>query len=378
MGGPVESVRQLGTYFTARGHRFEVAAAADTPRDEWVARFPLPVHPLGPAYTKYAYSPRVRPWLEAHAAQYDVLIINGVWQAHTRIAARHARAHGIPHFIYTHGLLDPWNRSAHPVKYLKKLGYWWLFEKTSLEGADGVVFTSAEEASLASRYLPSARWRPVVVGGGIEAPPPVPSPDAEALLARFPVARGRRVWLFLSRVHPKKGLENLLAVMPSMAWKHETPLLMIAGDGDERYVEQLRKAALPLGADVLFTGPLYDRDKWAAYSLAELFVLPTHQENFGIVLAEALATGTPVITTRAANTWREIEAANAGIVCEDSVRSLRAALERWEAMDPAGRERMGQAARDCFRSHFEVGIAARRLMAALERSVAARSAAAAG
>lgn len=366
IGGPVELVKQQGQYCVRHGHCFEILSVADTMNDWWIADFPVQVHCAGPAFTKYAFSPRVRAWLESNVASYDIVVINGVWQAHTRVAARISKAFGIPYFIYTHGLLDPWNRRAHPIKYLMKLCYWRAFEKRSLESAEALVFTSDEEARLAALYLPSAKWTALVAGGGIDAPARADEAAVETLRQKLQLPGHGKVWLFLSRLHPKKGLETLLSVFSSIERHDDAPTLLIVGEGDPDYVRALRSSEAGRSAGIVWAGPLYGGEKSAAYGLAEVFLLPTHQENFGIVLAEALGSGVPVITTRGVNIWRQISACGAGIICEDSEGSFRDAVHTWLSMGQERRRAMGQAAKRCFEENFEIDIPAGRLISAFE------------
>ena len=113
---------------------------------------------------------------------------------------------------------------------------------------------------------------------------------------------------------------------------------------------------------VLWPGMLKDEVKWGAYAAAEAFVLPSHQENFGIVVAEALACGLPVIISNKVNIWREIEADDAGLVGEDDQAGTDDALDRWLATSLAERAAMAEAARGCFLNHFEIDHAARSLL----------------
>src|SRR5690349_6044496 len=106
-GGPVESVAQLGSYLNGLGVRVEVAACSDAPDAPWLARYPLPVHPMGPGLGNYGYSSRLIPWLREHGPAFDLWIINGIWQYHASAASRTARKLGKPYLVYTHGMLDP-------------------------------------------------------------------------------------------------------------------------------------------------------------------------------------------------------------------------------------------------------------------------------
>jgi glycosyltransferase involved in cell wall biosynthesis len=372
MGGPVECVNQLATFFRSVGHTVDVLAAADLPTDAWIAGFPARVIPAGPARWKYAYSPRVARWLAANCQNYDVMVINGLWQAHVQAAWRAAVRARLPYFLYAHGLLDPWNRGAHPFKYVKKFLYWLVAERKSLRRATGVVFTSDEEAHLATQFFPSSNWKAVVVGNGIAAPPPPTSEEIKRLKDRYPRLEGRRTWLFLSRIHSKKGIENLLDAFAKVEFRGPKPMLLMVGTGEAEYVRHLEKKAgeLSLNDDVLWAGPLYDRDKWAAFGLSELFILPSHQENFGIAVVEALAMRVPVCITRAVNIWRTISDAGAGLACDDSWRHVRQGLQCFEDMSASQKHAMSDSAHNCFVNYFSIEDAARRLLAQMEAALA--------
>jgi glycosyltransferase involved in cell wall biosynthesis len=107
--------------------------------------------------------------------------------------------------------------------------------------------------------------------------------------------------------------------------------------------------------------------KWGAFHAADAFVLPSHQENFGIAVAEALACGLPVLISNKVNIWREIEQDGGGLVAEDTLAGTRELLEQWVRLAPEQQERMRTSARDCFNQRFEIGRAAKSLYEALSR-----------
>jgi glycosyltransferase involved in cell wall biosynthesis len=366
MGGPVECVNQLAGFFKGNGHTVDVLACADTREDAWIADFPANVHCAGPAYGTYAYSPRVRRWLTENITKFDAVIINGLWQAHVRIAARVAREKNMPYFIYVHGLMDPWNRVAHPFKYLKKFAYWLLVERISLANARALVFTSEEEARLALKYFPSAGWKSLVVGNGIAVPEKPTLEEMEEFLDHHPQVRDKPFWLFLSRIHPKKGLENMFRAIAALPAQRQ-PTVLIVGGGDERYIATLKAQAaqLSIAQKILWAGPLYGMQKWSAFSKADLFVLPSHQENFGIAIVEALAMGVPVCTTRAVNIWKTLEDSSAGIISDDNESSMKSAFQQWLQMPSEQKRAMRGAAHTCFVEHFSIEGAGRRLLAAI-------------
>lgn len=363
-GGPVESVAQLGTCLSSMGVTVQVAACADSPDAEWLKRYPLEVHALGPGLGNYGYSPRLVPWLRDHGGGYDVWIINGIWHYHAVATARVARELRKPYLVYTHGMLDPWSRRAHPLKYVKKLVYWTLFEQFTLRHASAVCFTAQEEARLSRQYFPMGAWRSFVVGAGVESPESPESGSQDELLSRYAELRGKRVWLFLSRLHAKKGLDLLLRSFAKAAREDAALHLLVVGAGERSYVAKMRSLARKLGLEsrTTFAGPMYGPEKWRAYRMAELFVLPSHQENFGIVVAEALAVGLPVCISNRINIWKEVADSAAGLVCDDDVQSLDRALEGWNRLSGEERDEYGVRARACFEAHFHIRQAASRLL----------------
>jgi glycosyltransferase involved in cell wall biosynthesis len=370
-GGPVESVAQLGQYLRKKGVFAEVVACQDSPDFKRPTAYPLPVHALGPALGDYGYTPRLVPWLETQGRSYDCWIINGIWQYHAAAAARVAKRIGKKYLVYTHGMLDPWSRRAHPAKYLKKFVYWSVFEQHTLRRAAAVCFTAEEESALAHRYFPFGRWHDFVVGAGVEYPPDLDGGAIGRLRSRFPSLDGKKVWLFLSRLHPKKALDVLLHSFARVAGDNPNVHLLIVGPGDVRYVQRLVALSRELGIEsqTTFTGPLYGEDKWCAYRLAELFLLPSHQENFGIVVAEALALGIPVCISDKVNIWREVQESGAGLICRDTVDDLTRCLKRWHDMSPEEKKSMRKRARESFAAHFHVSCAADRLFSKLQQLV---------
>ena len=375
-GGPIEGLKQLASQLLRLGHRVEVVSL-DPPDAPWLADFPLPIHPLGPRWVSYGYTPRLIPWLRQHAPEFDVVVINGLWQFNSFGTWLALRRSGIPYCVFTHGMLDPWFRRHYPLKHLKKWLYWPWADYRVLRDASAVLFTSEEERLVSRQSFWLYRCRETVVNYGTAGPLGDPAAQREIFLEKFPALRGRRLLLFLGRVHEKKGCQSLLEAFQSVcASSHPDLHLVIAGPADSAYGQQMRELATRLGLDsrVTWTGLLGGDLKWGAFHAAEAFILPSHQENFGISVAEALACGRPVLISDRVNIWREIEQDGAGLVEPDTTPGTVRLLERWGALDPAARARMSAAALACFRQRFEIGNAARGLAAVYERLKPTRNA----
>jgi len=314
-GGPMEGVRQIARAAQAWGQQTTVATL-DAPGQDFLEGNAFTSVALGPGIGRYGYTPRLVPWLRAHATQFDAVIVNGIWQYHSFGAWRALHSSRVPYFVFPHGMLDPYFRHAFPLKHWKKLLYWPWAEYRVLRDARAVMFTCEEERLLARHSFALYHCHEEVVGYGT-APPPVEWEAASmAFYERFPGLRGKRIVLFLSRIHEKKGCELLIEAFAGFAANDPLLQLVIAGPSSPDLEKRLRDQVRIHGLDerVTWTGMLTADVKWGALYCAEVFALPSHQENFGIAVAEALACGTPVLISDKVNIWREIVAGGAGLV----------------------------------------------------------------
>jgi len=362
-GGPIEGVLRIHEALVALGHDSELLSL-DDPSAAWARACPAPLHAVGPSRGPYQYNPDVVPWLRAHAGGYDAVIVNGLWQYTGFAAWRALHAAPTPYFVYTHGMLDPWFKRRYPLKHLKKWLYWPWAEYRVLRDAAAVIFTCEEERLLARQSFWLYRAREVVGSYGTSEPPSDAAALAEAFLTRFPELRGKRSLLYLGRIHEKKGGDLLVDAFARVAADAPDLQLVMAGPGDERLVQQLkdRAAALGISARITWTGMLQGDLKWGAFHSADAFCLPSHQENFGIAVAEALACGKPVLISDKVNIWREIAQDGAGLVAPDTLAGTIDTLQRWLALTPTEAAAMRVAARQSFRRRFQVGQVAQTLV----------------
>lgn len=369
IGGPVESVKQSSAMLQQRGHSVEIVSL-DGADDPWVHDFPATVHALGPGRGTYGYASGFTPWVREHATEFDAVIIHGVWQYNSFGVWRALRGSATPYYVFPHGMLDPWFKRTYPLKHLKKLAYWPWAEYRVLRDARAVLFTSDEERRLARESFGLYQTNERVVNYGTAAPD-VDLPAArEEFFARYPALGGKKIFLFLSRLHEKKGCDLLLDGFAKVCHSQphgESPMhLVMAGPpADEAYMRQLQ-ARVTHDTPVTFCGMLSGNLKWGAFAAADVFVLPSHQENFGISVVEALASGVPVLISDCVNIWREIDADHAGFVEKDDLAGTTRLLERWLATTPDERGAMRKNAKECFASRFEIARATESLLAVLQ------------
>ena len=363
----MEAVRSLSAVHQRDGHSVEVVSL-DDPTDAEVQAFPLRLHALGPARKTYSFAPAFVPWLRKNHARYDAVVIHGLWQYHSFGAWRALRGTTTPYYVYPHGMLDPWFKRSFPLKHVKKWLYWPWADYRVLRDARSVLFTCEEEKRLAPQSFALYRAHPVVAGLGTASPPDA---NATAFLNLHPELQGKRILLFMGRLHPKKGCDLLLEAYAATMANDPEWRLVFGGPDAFHWQEKLVARAQSLGiADrIVWTGMLRDSMKWSALAAAEVFALPSHQENFGIAVAESLACGVPVLISREVNIWREIEAAHAGFVAPDTLEGTTSLLNHWQQLPETERRAMRQRARHCFQRHFDIAHSAARLLEAIESTV---------
>lgn len=357
-GGPIEGVRQLA----AAGRAFRMShevLSLDAPDAACVKECPLVTTAVGSGAPGYGYSAAFVPKLRELAPRYDCVVVNGLWQYQALGTLRALKRGPIPYVVFAHGMLDPWFKRTHPLKHLKKWLYWPWADYRVLRHAKAVLFTCEEERLLARESFVLYRCREEVVRYGTAGSEGDPSVLRSRFFKVYPKLRDKRVLLFLGRMHPKKGPELLLRALASLRADlpqalAETLHLVMAGGGSAAYLRQLRGVSEQLGLQeaVTWTGHLRDEQKWGAFNAAEMFVLPSHQENFGLAVAEALSASVPVLLGHGVNIWPEIVGDGAGIACRDTEEGTLRLLRCWLELDAETLADMRRRARSCFERRF--------------------------
>jgi glycosyltransferase involved in cell wall biosynthesis len=356
-GGPLEGVKQISRVNAAYGHVPEVLTL-DAPDDPWVAKLGYTVHAMGPCYTSYGYTPRLVEWLRANRHNYDVVIINGIWCYNCFGVWRALRGTDTPYYVYTHGMLDPWFKYRYPWKHAKKWLFWPWAVFPALRDARGVMFTCEEERKLARKSFWLYDCNEIVVNYGTPGVPDADRDYAGIFLEKFPELKPFRRFVFLGRVHPKKGPDIIIKTLARLQrqglWDTKTMRFVMAGPADGAYAEALKQLAreLDVESSLVWTGMLLGDEKWGALQASEAFLLPSHQENFGIAVAEALSVGVPVLISKLVNIWADIVADGGGLAEADTVEGCADMWARWLQMLPAERAAMGLKARACFEARY--------------------------
>lgn len=355
------------------------------------------VHALGSGKTSWRYNKRLISWLMANLTYFDVVIVHGLWHYPgyaTRVAfkklADGASSILLPKLmVMPHGMLDPYfQRAAHRrVKAIRNILFWKLVEEKLVNTADALLFTSDEEMTLAN--LPFKPYRPkksFVVGLGVEPPPLFNEMMKEAFAIRCPGLNNSPYILFLGRIDEKKGVDLMISAYTKALNVMETnqssipvlgvmPKLVIAGPGLESpYGRKIKHMVLEnrgLRNMVLFPGMLEGEAKWGAFYQAEAFILPSHQENFGVAVVEALACGVPVLISNQVNIWREINETGGCYVSGDTMEGTFKLFEFWNKSSYKQKQAMSRNAILAFNKYFSTKPAAKRLLKAIHDTVRA-------
>lgn len=294
------------------------------------------------------FSPALgRALRQLHPGDFDLMSVHATFCDPGRQAAAAARRTGTPYICYTHGNFEPW---AFHHKYWKKKAYWEVLERSILQGAAGIVVCNAAEAEQLRRLgirTPIRRlpW-------GVELPRPEETPSRHRLEELFPPLASRPFVLFLSRLHPKKGLDLLIPAFGRLASAFPDWLLVLAGPNERGYREHLEKMVRELNLEnrVIFTGLVTGEAKAALLTHAELFVLPSYSEGFPMAVAEALGYGRPLVITSTCY-MPEVAEGGAGLEVPADKEHLHRALHDMMG-DDSFRRRCSTQAREVARKHF--------------------------
>lgn len=352
-GGPTECIRVMLTSSPdiCEGE----VVSLDPPDAPFLNTFPFKVHALGGADRPLGYNPDLVHWLESNRDRFDGFVVNGLWR-YIGFATRSALLGHKPYFVFPHGMLDPYFKHAFPLKHLKKWPFWLLSEYRVLRDADRVLFTTTEEERLAAQSFSLHRWHAAVVPFGASPPPGEENTLRAAFLQAHPDLAGKRFLLFLGRIHQKKGCDLLIDAFLRHAADDPGLDLVMAGPDQQNWQSilqaQVRSACLT--GRVHWPGMLHGHVKWGALYSAEAFILPSHQENFGIAVAEALSCGRAVLLSDKVNIAPELAEQGCGLIEPDTEAGTEALLTRWIALPPEARNRMQTLALTSFQTRYDL------------------------
>lgn len=374
-GGPSQGLRNLSSFNVKLGLDVEVVCLDDMNQD-YSVNDEVFIHKLGNGKTSFKYSPILLNWLIANIPRFDFVSVHGLWQYHNYAVYKAIKilkksCKKVPKVvIMPHGMLDPYFQKAadRKIKALRNELVWRITEKKAINAADAVFFTCQEELVLArttfKEYYPK---KAINVGYGIQQPPKF-FPEMKSSFEQLcPQIKSKKYWLFISRIHPKKGVDLLIEAYNKLTEEnHSLPELVIAGPTDSAYAQLMVKKA-SANHQIHFPGMLAGDSKWGSFYGCEAYLLPSHQENFGIAIVEAMACKKPVLITKNINIWREIESGNGGWILQElNLDSVKKQLMNISCLTDSALETKGQYAFETYQNKFDVEACATVFVATLK------------
>jgi len=352
-GGVREAVLQFARSHLEVGDIVEVLCQ-DDPRSSFLEGLPFPINALGAGgLGRFGLSMKLWRWLNENVRAFDGVVMNGIWTFPSLAVHSAALRASKPYVIFPHGSLDPWFNREYKLKHLKKAIYWKL-QYPVLRDAAAVLFTTSIEEKLATESFSPNKWKSAVVSLGIGEPTGEPGEQIEAFYRILPHLEKKRHLLFLARINAKKGCDLLLRAFAKIAPTVPDLDLVIAGPDEKGLTAKLQDICSAIGVShrVHWPGILVGAAKWGAIRTCDAFVLPSHQENFGIAVVESLAMGRPVLISNQVNIWQQIHATGAGVVEEDTLDGTARLLKAWCSLSENRKIEMAAAARRCYLSEF--------------------------
>ena len=295
----------------------------------------------------------------------SAVLAHGLWQWPSYLAWKNYKKNGTPYLVFPHGMLDPWFKKTYPLKHIKKQIYWRYRQSVILHDAFAVCFTTEEERLLAQKTFSPYQCREIVTGLGVGDPPGDSVEQSTLLYSQFPQLKNKRVLLYLGRFHPKKGVDLLINAF--LKYSNDDDMLVLAGPNksQDSYLKTLQKLSVKKEKQILWTGMLEGDLKWGALRVADALILPSHQENFGMVIAEALSVGTPVFLTNKVNLWREVVNCGAGIVSNDHQEGILELVHKWSR---GKHDQLVENTVPCFREKFHISQTAENIMSLFSKN----------
>ena len=272
--------------------------------------------------------------------RFELIQIQSMWDLPYHKVMVEACRLGIPYIVTPRGMLEPWSLSQ--KKWKKKLA-WWLYQRNDVQKSACVFTTAKMEAEHVSNL--GITTCKAVIPNGIET---------DAYPCKTSVEGVKKQVLFLSRVHVKKGIELLFEAWKRIHSDYVDWQLLVIGNGEAEYIHSLenRVESLVLKDSIKILPPVFGEAKIKVYQESALFCLPSFSENFGMVIAEAMSCGTPVITTTNCP-WEILNETNTGWCIDLSVDNLERALREAMEMDANALYDMGQRASKFIFDNFD-------------------------
>lgn len=279
----------------------------------------------------------------------DLVHVNCCWMPACAFVQQMAQKRNIKVVLTPHGMLEPWIIRRH--YWTRKLPALLLYQKAAIQNADCLQATAESEKENLLKLGYNSNIKIVKLGI-----------DAESIIMKTSWKKNKQL-LFLSRVHVKKGINYLIEAVDDLQKELQGYKILVAGEGDADYVATLKQQIADKGLQeiIQLIGGVYGDKKWELFQTSDFFVLPTHSENFGLAIAESLASGTPVITT-VGTPWNDLNSSNSGAWIEIGTQPLVETLRRFLSLSDGELEAMGKNGRKLIETKYSAKVMAEEMM----------------
>lgn len=369
-GGPPNGINYITPYLNELNVETTILCL-DNPNDDFIKNSTFKIIALGQNKGAWQYNPDLYNWLTKNLLHFDAVIVHGIWIYHTYAVAKAIRKLmtncKTKMYIMPHGMLDSYFQTAKKrwLKSIRNLFYWHLIEHKNIQTANALLFTSKAEMEIASKTFKNyAPKQTLNLGYGIDVSNKINNKTNNY----------KSYYLFLGRYHEKKGIDLLIKAYSKLLTTQLTELsdLIIAGPGLKseygKFISNLVNENNLLKNKITLLDMVEGKSKWELITNAKAMILWSHQENFGITVAEALGFGVPVLLSNKVNIWQEITENNAGFSGNDNEADLANTLAKLNRLSENEYLLMQQNAKLVYNKFFKPQAYAERLQLLLNKN----------
>jgi len=350
-GGPQNAILGSSIALSKKGFKVDIITS-DNKKSNFPNSKKLKIFNIGPGIGEYGFNIKLFFWLLSNRKKYDLFIVHGLWSFYTLVSRFLLYKR---YFVFTHGQLDPFF-SLNFIKKIKKQIYWFLIEKRNLQSSKSLLLTTNEEKKqLSNTYVNTKNIQKKVVGYGIIKTPFNKKKVNTLFFKKFPALKNNKFLLFLGRFHEKKGCDILIKALHILKKKDININILLAGPNNE-YKKKIISLSNnhDLKKNIFWADTIIGDLKWGAINESSAMVLPSHGENFGVSLVEAMSCSKPVLTTSKVNIYKDILDCNAGFVSKDNSKNFSEIIEKFINLNKKKNKELSVNSLKCFNKNFNL------------------------
>ena len=368
-GGPPNGINYISPFLNELNTATTILCL-DSPEESFIKNSQINIIALAENKTSWQFSSNLYHWLINNLEDFDVVIVHGIWIYHSYAVSKAIKNlkklnpnFKTKHFIYPHGMLDSYFQvdKKRILKSIRNYFYWHLIESKNINNADGIIYTSVGEMEIASKTFSNYKPKQIFnLGYSVTIPNDIyKQKDAE------------EYFLFLGRYDPKKGIDTIIHAYCELCNKKvKLPKLIIAGPGLNadygKFIQKLVRSNDFLSCQIELKDMVTGAEKWQLITNAKLMILWSHQENFGVTIAESIGMGVPVLLSKQVNIWDEIVNNNAGFAENDTVEKLIETIFKFNQLSESSYNTMCLNAKKTYEVLYKPGEYAKRLKVLFE------------